>query len=58
MDVTNLIKVSKRKRMKFNMLLNYCIGKAAVSINALTPMLNPDNAEVVPAAFVKLGGAV
>ena len=25
--------------------------------NALTPMLNPDNAEVVPAAFVKLGGA-
>ncbi len=32
LDVTNLIKVSKRKRMKFNMLLDYCIGKAAVSI--------------------------
>ena len=32
LDVTNLIKVSKRKRMKFNMLLEYCIGKSAVSI--------------------------
>ena len=31
-DVTNLIKVSKRKNMKFNMLLNYCIGKAAIDI--------------------------
>ena len=32
LDVTNLIKISKRKHMKFNMLLDYCIGKAAVSI--------------------------
>ena len=32
LDVTNLIKVSKRKHMKFHMLLDYCIGKAAVSI--------------------------
>ena len=32
LDVTNLIKVSKRKRMKFNMLLDYCIGKAAVNV--------------------------
>ena len=32
LDVTNLIKVSKRKHMKFNMLLDYCIGKAAVRI--------------------------
>ena len=31
-DVTNLIRVSKRKHLKFNMLLNYCIGKSAVSI--------------------------
>ncbi|MBR5709828.1 MAG: chloramphenicol acetyltransferase [Thermoguttaceae bacterium] len=31
-DVTNLIKVSKRRGMKFNMLLDYCIGKAAVGI--------------------------
>ncbi len=31
-DVTNLIKVSKRKHVKFNMLLDYCIGKAAVGI--------------------------
>ena len=32
LDVTNLIKVSKRKHLIFNMLLDYCIGKAAVSI--------------------------
>ena len=32
LDVTNLIKVSKRKHMKFNMLLDFCIGKAAVSV--------------------------
>ena len=32
LDVTNLIKVSRRKHLKFNMLLDYCIGKAAVSV--------------------------
>ena len=32
LDVTNLMKISKRKHMKFNMLLDFCIGKAAVSI--------------------------
>ena len=31
-DVTNLIKVSKKRKMKFNMLLDYCIGKAAASV--------------------------
>ena len=32
LDVTNLMKVSKRKHMKFNMLLDFCIGKAAVGV--------------------------
>ena len=32
LDMTNLIRISKRKGMKFNMLLDYCIGKAAVSV--------------------------
>lgn len=32
LDVTPLIKVSKRKELKFNMLLDYCIGKAASNI--------------------------
>ena len=32
MDVTNLVKVSKKRGLKFNMLLDYCIGKAAVGI--------------------------
>ena len=31
-DVTNLVRVSKRRGMKFNMLLTYCIGRAAVGI--------------------------
>lgn len=32
LDVTNLIKVSKKKNLKFNMLLDYCIGKAAAPV--------------------------
>ena len=32
LDVTNLIKISKKKHLKFNMLLDFCIGKAAVSV--------------------------
>ena len=31
-DVTNLVKVSKKRGLKFNMLLDYCIGKAAVGV--------------------------
>lgn len=31
-DVTNLVRVSKKRNLKFNMLLNYCIGKAAVGV--------------------------
>ena len=32
MDVTNLVRISKKKQLQFNMLLDYCIGKAAASI--------------------------
>ena len=32
LDVTNLIRVSKRRGLKFNMLLCWCIGKAAAPI--------------------------
>ena len=32
LDVTNLIRISRKKDLKFNMLLDYCIGKAAVGI--------------------------
>ena len=31
MDVTRLIRISKKKHLKFNMLLDYCIGKAAIN---------------------------
>ena len=31
-DVTNLVCVSKRRGMKFNMLLDWCIGKAASTV--------------------------
>lgn len=32
LDVTNLIKISKSRKLKFNMLLDYCIGKSAVCV--------------------------
>ncbi|MBE7015861.1 MAG: chloramphenicol acetyltransferase [Ruminococcaceae bacterium] len=32
LNVTNLIRVSKKRHLKFNMLLDYCIGKAAVGV--------------------------
>ncbi len=32
LDITNIIRVSKKKKLKLNMLLDYCIGKAAVSV--------------------------
>ncbi len=31
-DVTNTVKTSKKKHLKFNMLLDYCIGKAASTV--------------------------
>ena len=31
-DVTNLVRISKKRDLKFNMLLDYCIGRAAVGI--------------------------
>ena len=31
-DVTKLVRLSKKRGLKFNMLLDYCIGKAAVSV--------------------------
>ena len=30
-DITKLIKISRRKHLKFNMLMDYCIGKAAIN---------------------------
>lgn len=32
LDVTNLVKVSKKRNLKFNMLLGFCIGKAATQV--------------------------
>lgn len=34
-DVTNLVRVSKRNHLKFNMLMDYCIGKAAKTVKEL-----------------------
>ena len=31
-DVTNLVRISRRNKLKFNMLLGHCIGSAAVNI--------------------------
>ena len=32
LDVTNLVKVHENSRLKFNMLITYCVGKAACDI--------------------------
>ena len=32
LDVTRLVKLSRKKKLKFNMLLDWCIGKAAAGI--------------------------
>ena len=32
LDVTRLVKISRQKGLKFNMLLDYCIGKAALQV--------------------------
>ena len=32
LDVTNLVRISRKKHLKFNMLLDYCIGKAAATV--------------------------
>ncbi len=31
-DVTNLVRISRKKHLKFNMLMDYCIGRAAAGI--------------------------
>ena len=31
-DVTRIVKVSKKRELKFNMLLDWCIGRAASSV--------------------------
>lgn len=32
LDVTRLVRVSRKRNLKFNMLLDYCVGKAAADI--------------------------
>lgn len=32
LDVTSLVRLSRKKKLKFNMLLDYCIGKAAADM--------------------------
>ena len=32
LDVTKLVRISRRRHLKFNMLLTYCVGKAAASV--------------------------
>ena len=32
MDVTELLRTSRKRRLKFNMLMDYCIGKAAAPV--------------------------
>lgn len=34
LDVTHLVRVSRKRHLKFNMLMDYCIGKAAEAVEA------------------------
>ena len=45
LDVTNLIKLSNKSHMKFNMLLDYCIGKAAVNVKEFYILSGLGNSE-------------
>ena len=45
LDVTNLVRISKKKRLKFNMLLDFCIGRAAAGIREF--YLLPVNGKLV-----------
>ena len=35
LDVTELIRTSRNRKLKFNMLMDYCIGKAAAPVKEL-----------------------
>lgn len=43
LDVTNLIRISRRRNLKFNMLLDYCIGRAAVDVKEFYMLPVGDN---------------
>ena len=45
LDVSNLLKISKNKRLKFNMLMCYCIGMAASKIKEFYML--PVNAKLI-----------
>ena len=42
LDVSNLVKISRKKRLKFNMLMCYCIGRAANKIKEFYLLLVGD----------------
>ena len=54
LDITRLVKVSRRRRLRFNMLLDWCIGNVAESVKEfyLLPVgdkpLNPHLARPYP----------
>ena len=43
LDVTNLVKVSRKRNLKFNMLMDYCIGKAASRVKEFYILLVGEN---------------
>ena len=42
LDVTNLVRLSKKKKLKFNMLIDFCIGKAAATVKEFYILLVGD----------------
>lgn len=42
LDVTNLVKISAKRQLKFNMLLDFCIGKASATVKEFYMLLVGD----------------
>ena len=60
LDVTNLVSVSRKKGYKFNMLMDYCIGKAAVPIKEFYILPVEDSMVIGTSAIIdtEIDGAV
>ena len=54
LDVTNLVRLSKKKNLKFNMLIDFCIGKAASNVKEFYILLQSDCSLFIPLFFIFL----
>ena len=58
MDVTELIRTSRKRKLKVNMLMDYCIGKAASSVKESCDILFTDDLEAFNRKYLAYTGQV